>query len=592
MKQLKKERLVEQYRKEKQDVCARLAQRATRYLWWQVRQCFLNEKLPVVFRRESRAKSLDSLYRNLLDGKEKYKGLERELKNCPLKELKVERLFGYVKDLAGGRLIFYFRDDLERFYNHAEINIEQWYGENTKIIPKRAESDNPAAELFGYDSYHITGCLDSSENSLFGEVLFEDDRTAFNEIPFEIQLRTLFQHGWAEPEHELRYKSDAKQTEEEKRWWAILAALVETCDRTLDERKKAVKKRDSDFIRISYPSWKYEQQDRRYHSIIGGVRYAYQLLHHADESEMEPRLHVMRPFEDFNIDREMKDKFRIGNYKERVWKELKSKKPEFLRSMTHDERVVRVKEWDKIKNIIRVEPAQYSDQMVTNHRKAHDIEVEGKRVKQLAYSNGDEKDELLSFRESTLSNTIGVSCVIRTSDNKWLICRRSSGLAHEAGSWGTSASGALAWSEPDTWNGKKSIENEHEWYEVGFDRWVKEGLAHECEQELGWRPADPSWFTYLAFAREWGRLGKPQIFFLGDMHLLDDGLESDQLEAKWAMYASTGEHVDLRFLNDKDARILVGMQNQKVQEIIGENVLSEELRFNLALTLDKQEKLD
>lgn len=47
----------------------------------------------------------------------------------------------------------------------------------------------------------------------------------------EIQVRTTLQHAWASIEHKLRYKSDIKLPEEERRELSSIAASFESYDK-------------------------------------------------------------------------------------------------------------------------------------------------------------------------------------------------------------------------------------------------------------------------------------------------------------------------------------------------------------------------
>jgi len=140
------------------------------------------------------------------------KTLESALKK--IKKKKYSSPLSQITDLIGGRVFAYFAEDV------ADI-------ENT--IRKHFEIDEPNSinkidmlsyNKFGYTSRHIV-CQASSKT---------DDlqlRTALGGLKFEIQIRTVLQHGWAEVEHELVYKSNTFVPNTYKRRFAASAASIE-----------------------------------------------------------------------------------------------------------------------------------------------------------------------------------------------------------------------------------------------------------------------------------------------------------------------------------------------------------------------------
>jgi ppGpp synthetase/RelA/SpoT-type nucleotidyltranferase len=570
---------------EHRNVLRVLAERSTRFINWKAlgyfRTKYPDRGLPVVFQHQFRAKSGWSLLENLVGG-EKYRPLEG-------RDPALESLLGEVKDLAAGRIIFFFRDDLDEFGKEIENKRAVWFGPTSQLKFALEKEPGQRTEPFGYDSIHLTAR--ATKDSEFFGLLSEDERSMLAERswPFEIQLRTFFQHGWAEPEHELRYKApapaDGRQAEE-NRWWGLLAALVEACDRILADRKRLMTQHTPARGERLPPAWSYNgyEGDKRAANLVerDGVVYGYELLHEAGINGRQPLLKVRPPIVNFDLDAAMQEIHGLADYKHAVWRELKRKAPDFAAAMAFDERVVRVRAFDAEALELQLEPAQYSDQMVTNHRRAHDITINGQEVRSLAFQPGS-ANNLRGFSESAFSNTIGISMMVRTREGKWIAALRSPHLAHEPGSWGTSASGALTWSVPDRWNGKKGIDlEEASCQEVQFEDWLKEGMAAECEEELGFRPSTDK-IHYLGFAREWARLGKPQFFFL-----IEEDHTFEELEQRWALYAYSREHTELKPWTDDEAKVLVGSgeSTDEVGRLIGDNGLSEELRFNLRLALD------
>jgi hypothetical protein len=232
-------------------------------------------------------------------------------------------------------------------------------------------------------------------------------------------------------------------------------------------------------------------------------------------------------------------------------------------------------DWDHESLTMTVQPAQYSDQIVTNHKRALEQRLDGVNwaVKELAY----ERDgTLLPFRRSPMSNTLGIAGAVLSLDGKWIIGLRAARLAFDPGTWGCAASGALEWSEPENW-----LSDFHS------GNWMKDALARECEEELGYRPS-ASEIEYLGLAREFGRAGKPQLFFL-----IRCGVDSSTLRRFWQVYASEdNELVELKILSGEEVRGLVGNDESVVARILDGGGLTDEVRMNLALALRFLDRFD
>ena len=76
---------------------------------------------------------------------------------------------------------------------------------------------------FGYNSLHIVAKFTNSRCQLVEYQMYQD-------IRFEIQIRTVLQHAWAEVEHGLGYKSHYEPPMDVKRKLYRLAATLEILD--------------------------------------------------------------------------------------------------------------------------------------------------------------------------------------------------------------------------------------------------------------------------------------------------------------------------------------------------------------------------
>jgi len=270
----------------------------------------------------------------------------------------------------------------------------------------------------------------------------------------------------------------------------------------------------------------------------------------------------------FDVDEEVAAAGGPSEYKKRMWAVLMKREADFITSsFRYDSTVVRVKGWNESAASLTVQPAQYSDQLVTNHERALEQELPNdptRKIRDLAYASG----ELRHFGNSPMSNTIGIAGMIHTKDRIWVIGLRSRKNAFDPGKWGCSASGALEWAEPPNWNGRD------------LKNWMRRALARECGEELGFRPSLEE-IHYLAFAREFGRAGKPQFFFV-----VHTPMRWRDVERSWKVYASDERELsDIKDLDEDQARTLVGKDSAKVRAIVDEVKLSEELRMNLALAI-------
>lgn len=117
---------------------------------------------------------------------------------------------GDVTDLVGARIITYFEDTIDEIAALIEKTFSVDYDHS---IDKRKSLD---ASRFGYRSLHYVCRL--SPDDIW---------------PFEIQIRTILQHAWAETEHDLGYKSEASIPLEIRRRFSRVASLLEVADEEL-----------------------------------------------------------------------------------------------------------------------------------------------------------------------------------------------------------------------------------------------------------------------------------------------------------------------------------------------------------------------
>ena len=173
--------------------------------------CELLQKFDIKFAEiESRAKEIDTFVEKI----------QREGKNYenPLKE---------VTDLAGVRIIAYYKDDVDKI---CEI-IEKEFDIDWENSINRAQVLDP--NEFGYLSIHYVISLSHSRKEL-------TEWKTFADMKAEIQVRTALQHAWASIDHELRYKQEIEIPKDLRRRLHSLSALLELADGEFSNLRKLI----------------------------------------------------------------------------------------------------------------------------------------------------------------------------------------------------------------------------------------------------------------------------------------------------------------------------------------------------------------
>jgi putative GTP pyrophosphokinase len=166
--------------------------------------------VPRIDRISARAKAVDSFMgkaTKTIVGKPKY--------NDPLNE---------IQDQVGARIVTYYASDVPRI----EAIVKRYFRaiESTPRVPE-------SQWTFGYFGYHdilvipsdvIDGAWNPSHTPRF----------------FELQIKTLFQHAWAEAGHDLGYKpGDELLAPDQERKLAFTSAQAWGADQYFDELWKA-----------------------------------------------------------------------------------------------------------------------------------------------------------------------------------------------------------------------------------------------------------------------------------------------------------------------------------------------------------------
>lgn len=172
---------------------------------------------------ESFALALRSLLNTLIrDSKISVHSLNERVKTRKSLETKIIKKDKYEKisditDIVGVRIITHYSDDVDKIANLVEkefsIDIKNSIDKRTSMEPDR----------FGYLSLHYIASLKSNRTRL-------REYTSYKGIKFEIQIRSILQHAWAEIEHDIGYKSNTGLPTEIRRYFSRLAGLLELAD--------------------------------------------------------------------------------------------------------------------------------------------------------------------------------------------------------------------------------------------------------------------------------------------------------------------------------------------------------------------------
>ena len=130
--------------------------------------------------------------------------------------------FNQLTDLAGIRIITYVEDDVLKV---CKIIEKLFHIDKENSLDK---SDELGTDKVGYKSVHYICELPENRTSLL-------EYSRFKGLKFEIQIRTILQHSWAEIEHDKNYKFAGELPKEIKRRFKLLAGSLEIADREFNQ---------------------------------------------------------------------------------------------------------------------------------------------------------------------------------------------------------------------------------------------------------------------------------------------------------------------------------------------------------------------
>jgi len=126
-----------------------------------------------------------------------------------------------ITDMAGIRVITYLDSDAKE--------VEKIIKSTFEIVPELSvdKTQELGTDRVGYRSIHCVGTLGKERLAL-------PENQKFSGHFFEIQIRTLLQHAWAEFEHDRNYKFKGVLPDEIKRRLALVAGNLEFLDQAFD----------------------------------------------------------------------------------------------------------------------------------------------------------------------------------------------------------------------------------------------------------------------------------------------------------------------------------------------------------------------
>ncbi|WP_052226470.1 GTP pyrophosphokinase [Microbacterium mangrovi] len=137
---------------------------------------------------------------------------------------------GRIEDTLGVRIITYFRDDatwVEQIVRELLRVHEGTYADKAALLEDQE---------FGYRSIQFVATMPWAVADENLPSILRDQRKPppLSAAIVEIQIRSILEHGWAEIEHDLVYKSGLPLPRPIRRRFALTAALIENADEQLE----------------------------------------------------------------------------------------------------------------------------------------------------------------------------------------------------------------------------------------------------------------------------------------------------------------------------------------------------------------------
>lgn len=127
-----------------------------------------------------------------------------------------------IHDLIGVRVTTFHSTEIP-----VAIDVLQQSFTVERSVDKTAETRVSGG--FGYGSHHLILTVDENSTDI-------EELAAYQGVSFEVQIRTVLQHAWAEFEHDIRYKRGVEELDPKvDRAFALAAGLIELADQQFDQ---------------------------------------------------------------------------------------------------------------------------------------------------------------------------------------------------------------------------------------------------------------------------------------------------------------------------------------------------------------------
>jgi len=136
-----------------------------------------------------------------------------------------------IEDQVAGRVLVFFLDDIE-----AAVSLLRRHFTTVESVRKTPEKH----DAFGYESFHCVFTIPPQVKPADWHLVSDPP------VTFEMQVRTLFQHAWAEPQHGLGYKGDPATPREALRELAWAAASAWGADHAIQRALTIIRGGKSD----------------------------------------------------------------------------------------------------------------------------------------------------------------------------------------------------------------------------------------------------------------------------------------------------------------------------------------------------------
>lgn len=167
------------------------------------------------------AKEVSEIIRKILTSKIDFHDIRYRAKSPESFQEKLSKGVKYsykeMQDLAGVRIITHVNSDASIISNIVSDTFEiDWKRSRNRSIPS-------STDIVGYKSIHYVARLKDERIKL-------PDFEAYKNMFFEIQIRTILQHAWAEIEHNNNYKFPGKLRSDLQRRFYLVAGTLEMLD--------------------------------------------------------------------------------------------------------------------------------------------------------------------------------------------------------------------------------------------------------------------------------------------------------------------------------------------------------------------------